>query len=157
MPWWLVPTTADFGMRVAAETMEQMFAEAAKGMQDLVLSRDAAKASLSLPREGDVWRVPATPLDLERSLVRWLDELIYQAEGEGRWLVDAEVAIDHEAVHAVVEWVDAESVLRDVEIKATTRHELGITTLQADEISPSVGEAPQLNGPLVVAHVVFDI
>ncbi len=157
MPWWMVPTTADFGMLVAAPSVDELFAEAAKGMQQLVMSPDAAESAAMLPRQKEEWRVPATFCHLDRTFVRWLDELIYQAEGEGKWLVDVDITIDNEAVNAQVEWVDAELVIRDVEIKATTRHELSVSDLQEGDVFPSLGEAPEIYGPSCLAHVVFDI
>ncbi len=157
MPWWLVPTTADFGLLVSGATIVELFEEAARGMQRTVLSDEEAMRVAVLPRNTDVWRVPATPEDPERTLVRWLDELIYQTEGEGRWLVEVAISMDHEAVHATVEWVDADAVVRDVEIKATTRHGLLIDHLEVGSRSPGMGEAPEVEGPAFIAHVVFDI
>jgi len=157
MPWWMVPTTADFGMLVSASSIDELFAEAARGMQRLVMSQVEADSAALLPRQKEEWRVPATFCHLDRTFVRWLDELIYQAEGEGKWLVDVEIRMDNEAVYGNVEWVDAESVIRDVEIKATTRHELSVLVLQEGEVYPSLGAAPEILGPSCLAHVVFDI
>ena len=100
------------------------FLEATMGLQAIQLSEKGSESLVSLPRSRSVWVVQAPGGDLERGLVRWLEEVLYHGSAEGHWLVDAEIEIDGERIEAQVSWVNSDLVEREVEIKAVTLHDL---------------------------------
>ena len=157
MSWWILPTTADIGLRAFAATPQGVFEEATLGMQSILLSEYGAKELPGLVRQTGQWRVEREG-DMDNTLVKWLEEVLYQAEVEGRWLVDLQVLLGDDSLEAQVSYVVADDVEREVEIKAVTRHELIF-----HEVPPGVEfpgaepDIPTFEGPGWVAQVIFDI
>ena len=62
------------------------------------------------------------------------------------------------ALRAQVDWVNAEEVEREIEIKAVTTHGLVVKEVAKGEVITSSGEdVPDFEGPGWYADVVFDI
>ena len=69
-----------------------------------------------------MWTIPLNNNDLERGLVKFLEEVLYRGTIENEWLVDLIVKIDDGSISAHVSWVNSELVEREIEIKAVTLH-----------------------------------
>ena len=96
--------------------------------------------------------------DLERGLVRWLEEVLYHGSAEGHWLVDAEIEVEEGRIEAQVSWVNSDLVEREVEIKAVTLHELVLREMSEGEMVTGIEpDIPTFNGPGWMAQVIFDI
>lgn len=99
-----------------------------------------------------------TDNDLERGLVKFLDEVLYRGAVEDQWLVDLVVRIDSDSISAQVSWVNSESVEREIEIKAVTLHELVLREIKSKEtVSGVEPDIPSFEGPGWMAQVVLDI
>ena len=159
MSWWILPTTAAIGLRAFAASADRLIEEVTLGMQSLLLSEVGANSLPGLKVEEGVWQAAVdedTPTDL--LLVRWLEDVLYQAEVENRWLVALSVMLTDVDIRAQVSFVDAESVEREVEIKAVTRHELMFQEVSAGVEVPGVPpDIPSFEGPGWMAQVIFDI
>ena len=96
--------------------------------------------------------------DLERGLVKFLEEVLYKGSIEDEWLVDLAVKIDVDTISAHVSWVKSEFVNREIEVKAVTLHELVFKEINANEIvhglEPNI---PTFQGPGWMTQVVLDI
>lgn len=71
----LFEVTADVGITASADTLHELFANAARGMFALMIAPDTARPAESLP-------VEASGADLPSLLVAWLNELLYRCEVE---------------------------------------------------------------------------
>lgn len=152
MSWWELPTTADLGLAIFSPSRDRLFEEAACGLQSILLAEGFDLHALV--RSTSTWTVPSE--DDERTLVRWLEEILYQAEVENRFLVDCQVRIT-DALEAQVSWVEADSVEREIEVKAVTRHRLECRALEADEAVQGEGEIPDFEGTGWFARVILDV
>ena len=157
MSWWIIPTTADVGIRSFSSSITGVIRETTLGMQSILLSEKGALASQNLVRKSGEWSVKLANSN-DNTLVSWLEEVLYQGEVEGRWLVDCQLLLGEESLDAQVSYVDAEQVEREVEIKAVTRHNLNLSPVKAgDEILGISPDVPTFEGPGWVAQVIFDI
>ena len=86
MSWWIMPTTADIGLRAFCTDAPGAMYEAAVGLQSIQLSSKGADSAISLPRTTEEWTVEFTGGDLERGMVRWLEEVLYRGSAEGQWM-----------------------------------------------------------------------
>jgi len=71
----LFEVTADVGITASADTLHELFANAARGMFALIVAPDTTRPAGSLP-------VEAHGTDLPSLLVAWLNELLYRCEVE---------------------------------------------------------------------------
>ena len=131
--------TADVGIRVRADSAEQLFVEAARGLFSLVVEnpdaiRPLQPVSIELQAE-----------DLDGLFVDWLRELIFRFETEHLLLCQFQVHLsdEHRNLRAECsgETADWNRHLPDNELKAVTYHGLRV------EQTPSGWEA----------EVIFDI
>ena len=97
-------------------------------------------------------------MDIERGLVKFLEEVLYRGSIENQWLVDLVVKVDEDSIAAQVSWVDSEQVEREIEVKAITLHELILREINDKEIIAGVDpNIPTFEGPGWMAQVVLDI
>ena len=164
MSSWLWPTTADVGMRVFAPTLQRLLEDAALGTQNYLMSPDAAQTINQHMRYSGEWRVrsPHDAHDTSLLFVAWLDEIIYRAEVHSQWLVDVQCRVDADEhgqeIVAHAEWVDADQIEREIEIKAVTTHRLVVQEIETGVLVQSEWpEVPSFEGPGWYADVVFDI
>ena len=123
MSWWIFPTTADVGIRSFSNTLESIIRETTLGIQEYQLLVPINELN-SLVRQTSAWAVPIADNDLERGLVRWLEEVLYRGYGEGQWLVDVSISVSDDYISGHVSWIDSDLVEREIEVKAITMHEL---------------------------------
>lgn len=71
----LFETTADVGITAWGETLEELFANVARGMFTLMIEADTV-------RPAEVLSVEARGVDLPSLLVAWLNEILYRCETE---------------------------------------------------------------------------
>ena len=164
MSAWLWPTTADIGMRVFAKDFPSLLTEAANGIQMYLMSEESARTMNQHVRRSGEWRVRSqhNPHDRHFLYLAWLDEILYRAEVKNQWYVDAMVRIENAAEGLVavaqVSWVEAESIEREIEVKAVTTHQLIVEEVAAGrEVSSEWEDVPSFEGPGWYADVVFDI
>jgi len=93
----LFETTADVGIMAWGETLEELFANAARGMFSLMVETGTA-------RPAEVLSVEARGVDLPSLLVAWLNELLYRCETE-EWAPSDVRVIAVEGGHASGELV----------------------------------------------------
>ena len=156
MSSWVFPTTADVGIRTFSHSLEGVIEEATIGIQEYQILKHFTLKN-NFPRSTGTWAVP-TGGDIERGLVRWLEEVLYKGYGEGQWLVESSISVSNEYVTGHVSWVDADLVDREIEVKAITMHELVLREVQEGEIV--VGEhpgVPDFEGPGWMSQVILDI
>jgi len=104
------------------------------------------------------WEVEVPNGDLERGLVRWLEEVLYKGGSEGQWLVDASISIADGAIRARVSWTDSKNVDLVIEVKAITLHELVLREVTLGEVVVGVEpEIPSFEGPGWMAQVILDV
>jgi len=156
MSRWVFPTTADVGMVCFAPSFSRLMEESAMGLQEILLSDEATQNIHSYVRQTSQWSVEATPGREDLTLVRWLEEVLYQCEIERRFVVDSQIRIDSE-LQAQVSWVDADLVEREIEVKAVTRHDLDCRFVGEGEIVPGGNGIPEFEGPGWTCRVIFDI
>ena len=153
-----MPTTADIGLRAFCADAPGAMSEAAIGLQSIQLSPKGTDSAASLPKTDDEWIVEFSGGDLERGLVRWLEEVLYRGSAEGQWLCESELAVADGKIVAQVSWADADMIEREVEVKAITLHELALIEVAEGEVIPGVdSDIPSFEGPGWMAQVVFDI
>ena len=158
MSWWILPTTADIGIRAFSSSAEGAISESVSGLQSIQLQDKNPESLNHLTRYSGVWSVRIKNNDLERGLVKFLEEVLYKGSVENQWLVDSAVKINESSISAHVSWVDSEFVDREIEIKAVTLHELVFREIKSGEIVNGVDpNIPTFEGPGWVAQVVLDI
>ncbi|DAC60709.1 MAG: hypothetical protein CMB26_04015 [Euryarchaeota archaeon] len=156
MSWWVLPTTADIGIVCFAQSSSRLFEEAASGLQHILLSDAAIKSVETHLRHTSQWSIEATEGREDLTLVRWLEEVLYKCEVERQFLVDCQIKIDEELL-AQVSWVNADTIEREIEVKAVTRHELQCRSVAQGEIIAGRGDVPDFEGPGWYCRVIFDI
>ena len=156
MSWWVLPTTADIGIVCFANSPSRLMEEAALGLQHILLS-DTAKSSLDYhTRHTSQWSIDAVNGREDLTLVRWLEEILYQCEVNRQFLVDCQVKIG-DKLEAQVSWVGADEIEREIEVKAVTRHELECRNAVAGETIQGNQTVPDFEGPGWFCRVIFDI
>ena len=157
MSWWIFPTTADVGIRSFSYTLESIIRETTLGIQEYQLVVPISELN-SIARHTSTWAVPIIGDDLERGLVRWLEEVLYRGYGEGQWLVDVSISVSDEYISGHVSWIDADLVEREIEVKAITMHELILEEVpEGVTISGIISEVPDFEGPGWTSQVILDI
>jgi SHS2 domain-containing protein len=154
MSWWILPTTADVGLVVFSSSLPRLCEEMVYGLQSILIAEDSSLDGLV--RSTSTWRVEATPDREDLTLVRWLEEVLYQCEVEQRFLVDCQIHIGAE-LEAQVSWVAAAEVEREIEVKAVTRHQLECRYVDSGEVAIGSEGIPDFGGPGWIARVIFDI
>jgi len=154
MSWWILPTTADIGIVAFAPGPDRLFEEVTNGLQSILLAENFDLHALV--RTTSTWRVKATPDREDLTLVRWLEEVLYQCEVERRFLVDCQIRISGD-LEAQVSWVDADLVEMEIEVKAVTRHQLECRAVAEGELLAGSDGIPDFQGPGWTARIIFDI
>ena len=164
MSSWLWPTTADVGMRIFGTDFGTLLIEAAHGVQSYLMSEATARTLNGLLRHTGEWHVTPqhNPHDHAFLFLAWLDEVLYRAEVHDQWFVEGLLRVEENehgmALRAQVDWVNAEEVEREIEIKAVTTHSLVVKEVAKGEVITSSWEdVPEFEGPGWYADVVFDI
>ena len=157
MSWWIFPTTADVGIRSFSNSLESIIRETTLGIQEYQLLVPISELN-SIARQTSTWAVPIIGEDLERGLVRWLEEVLYRGYGGGQWLVDVSVSVSDEYISGHVSWIDADLAEREIEVKAITMHELILEEVpEGVTLSGKVSEVPDFEGPGSTSQVIIDI
>jgi SHS2 domain-containing protein len=118
----LLEVTADVGVTARGATVEDAFAQAARGMY-------AVMVELSRVRERESREVAVGAEDLEHLLERWLLELLFLTESERLLFSRFEVSVhDGPTLRGIAygETIDPERHLLGPEVKAITRHQLAV-------------------------------
>jgi SHS2 domain-containing protein len=133
-PYKEIPHTADWALLVWGRTSADLFANAARGMYDL-MGGEPESASEPQPR-----LVTLEANDLESLLVAWLNELLYLTESEGLLFEDFETRLDGQT-RLEARLAGRPAAAQKKQIKAATFHNLQITR----------------SGNGVEATIVFDV
>ncbi len=165
MSAWTRPTTADIGLRVFSPNLHQLFSETTTGMQNILLSEKSKFELNDNIRHSSQWNVSVEKnIDQpnEMLLVKWLEEVLYRAEVYEEFLTEVQVMLSEDEefyfCNAQVDWVEASSVEREIEIKAVTTHELAVEQVGKNiEITSRWEEVPNFVGPGWFCDIVFDI
>jgi SHS2 domain-containing protein len=114
--------TADIGIRVCGATVEEVFANAAYGLFDLLT--DLTSVRICQSRE-----IAVEGADREDLLVRWLSELLFLCEGEGYLFREFSfLSLTPTSLKAVArgEMMDPSRHKIRSEIKAVTYHQVEV-------------------------------
>lgn len=112
--------TADIGIVVSAQSLEEIFALAAKGMMGAIIPTGRIEEKVTRP-------VTVTAGDLEELLVNWLSELNFLLQTEQFLTASVkEISIRQNELAATIagETIDPEKHDVELEIKAVTFHKL---------------------------------
>ena len=125
--------TADVGLRVRADDLDDLFRTAAEGMFDyIVANRDAVRVASSET-------VALTSDEPAGLLITWLNELIFRCETKHRLFsrFAVHVSDDGRSLRAEVggEPIDRDRHVLDHEVKAVTRHGLSLRREGADWVA----------------------
>ena len=157
MSWWIFPTTADVGIRSFSTSLEGIIRETTLAIQEYQLILPISQLS-SIVRQTSTWAVPIISSDLERGLVRWLEEVLYRGYGEGQWLVDVSISVSDGYISGHVSWIDSDLVEREIEVKAITMHELILKEILEGVLFTGMPpEVPDFEGPGWTSQVILDI
>lgn len=112
--------TADLGLRVQAETLENLLAEAGRGLFGMMVTNlDAVKPveEVTIELAGE---------DHDYLLFDWLNELLYRFDTEKLLLTEFDVSLQHNhlTAHCRGETMDTSRHDMDHEVKAITYHGL---------------------------------
>ena len=152
-----MPTTADIGFRAFSDSPTGILRESAFALQGVQLSDRGLEYLDGHIRHVAEWSIPFGSADIERTLVRWLEEVLYNSYVEDKWLVDSELSIDEEYLRAQVLWVESRDVELEIEVKAVTLHDLVVREVGLGEIVDGVDGVPSFEGPGWMAQVVLDV
>lgn len=116
--------TADVGLRVHADSLNELFAEAAVGFTSLIVS-DVDAIELSMQRSLELQST-----DREYLYFDWLSELLYLFESTAWLTVKADVEITDNSLKAVLHGgtFDEQRGRPSYEVKAITYHGLSVTS-----------------------------
>lgn len=126
--------TADLGLRVEADSLSELFVEAARGLMSLLVDHPERIE----PRE--TRRIEVASDELDFLLFDWLNELLYRFDTEG-WLgATFEVSVKDLTLSAVVrgETLDRDRHQPGHEVKAITYHDLAVIESPTGEWSVEV-------------------
>lgn len=121
-PFRVLEHTADVGFEAWGSTREEVFANAARALQDLTVDLNAIAAREELPIEAE----GENALEL---LVNWLSQILYLFEAEGWAFRDFEVRkLEERTLQAVArgEKFDRARHLVKLQVKAITYHQLAL-------------------------------
>lgn len=114
--------TADWTLRVRGATLDELFENAARGMQSLAGAQPA-------PTPGRWARLKLEAPDPEGLLVAWLEELLFRIEARQVYLADPEVRTrEGRRLRARVRELPLAALAR--QIKAVTYHDLAVVRTQ---------------------------
>ena len=119
----LVDHTADIGIRVRAESREEVFAVAACAMFDLMVDLSKVKPTKTA-------KVSLKDDSLEDLLVTWLNELIFRADASGMFFSRFEVhSVTDKSLEATVKGEPYDEKVHSTRevVKAATYHQLEVT------------------------------
>jgi len=162
---WLIPTTADIGLRTFSNSPERLIEETVRGMLGILVSENSSTDLSDISAKTSTWNLDSSKfLTYEMWLVKMLEEVLYQIEINDCWVLDMSVqfidAVEDgaSALDAHVIWIPSELVEREIEIKAVTRHLLQFRELGDGVICSSDWEnIPDFEGPGWISDVIFDI
>ena len=157
MSWWIMPTTADIGFRVFSDSPTGILRESALALQGIQLSDRGMEYLDGHIRHVAEWSIPFGSSDIERTLVRWLEEVLFNSYVEDKWLVESEFSLDEDYLRAQVLWVDSRDVELEIEVKAVTLHDLVVRQVAMGEVVDGVEGVPSFEGPGWMAQVVLAI
>ena len=152
-----MPTTADIGFRVFSDSPTGILRESALALQGIQLSDRGVEYLDGHIRHVAEWSIPFGSSDIERTLVRWLEEVLFNSYVEDKWLVESEFSLDEDYLRAQVLWVDSRDVELEIEVKAVTLHDLVVRQVAMGEVVDGVEGVPSFEGPGWMAQVVLDI
>lgn len=152
-----MPTTADIGFRVFSDSPTGILRESALALQGIQLSDRGMEYLDGHIRHVAEWSIPFGSSDIERTLVRWLEEVLFNSYVEDKWLVESEFSLDEDYLRAQVLWVDSRDVELEIEVKAVTLHDLVVRQVAMGEVVDGVDGVPSFEGPGWMAQVVLDI
>jgi len=118
--------TADLGVVVTGNDLEDLFQNAAHAMLNIMLERPAEKG-------GKTRDISINGTDLPDLMVRWLGEILYLLEGENTVVTQTKIQdITPDHLHARIKTVPFSSTRHEriTEIKAVTYHQIEVVQKQ---------------------------
>ena len=165
MSSWLIPTTADIGLRTFSNSPERLIEETVRGMLGILVAKNSIANVSDTSVNTSTWNLDSSKfIRYEMWLVKVLEEVLYQLEINDCWVLDISIQLigavedGARALNAHVRWIPSETVEREIEIKAVTRHLLQFREIGTKETCSSEWEnIPDFEGPGWLSDVIFDI
>src|SRR5688572_14599636 len=118
-PFEILEHTADIGIRATGRTLEELFANAAWGMADILGARAKEGGSEPTTAELDV-----EGADREALLVAWLDEILFRVEHSGTRVADLSVrSVGERSLEGHLDLAEGQDRPDGTELKAATYHQ----------------------------------
>ncbi len=114
--------TADIGLRIRADSLNALFAEAGRALTSLLVE------DIDSVHAVDKAEIAVEGTEHDYLLFDWLNELLFQFETDGRLFSRFEVSISETGLHATAygEVVDPQRHQLSHEVKAITYHHLKV-------------------------------
>ena len=114
--------TADLGLRVAAASLDELFAEAARGLLSVLVDNPQDVQ----PDIESAFKIEGSEKDY--LLFDWLSELLYRFESSGQLFSKFDISLTETGLNAVVWGESAEETRHHLahEVKAITYHQLKV-------------------------------
>jgi SHS2 domain-containing protein len=118
--------TADIGLRIRAATLDELFADAARGLFQLIVE------NLDEVQVRQVGHIELEGKDREYLLFDWLNELLFRFDSQHMVFTTFEVEVGPAGLRAIVrgEPLDAMKHRLDHEVKAITYHGLKVEQVE---------------------------
>ena len=134
IPFEILEHTADIGLKAYGPTIEELFVNAAIGLQALALpQKDREDDDVSEPNAGQSQTLRASGGNYEDLLVGWLSEILYFIDAEGWSFAEFRIIrIVEDAGELTIEGRgigsrrDPSSRSRAVPVKAVTYHQIAV-------------------------------
>jgi SHS2 domain-containing protein len=114
--------TADLGLRVRGETLEQLFVHAAEAMLHCMIRVEPFEPVKTVP-------VGLDGRDWEDLLVRWLGEILYWFQGEKRVTIRARISsLSSRRLEGMLDTISYDPTHQEIlcDIKAVTYHQIAV-------------------------------
>lgn len=155
MSYWVLPTTADIGIRAFGRNKNDLLREITLGMQSILLQNNQDLNAIT--RITGRWEVSHDG-DSDLLVIKWLDEVLYRAEVYDEFLLDCQPLIKDGMIEAQISFAPKDMVKLELEIKAVTTHDFSFREVAPGEVISSIwAEIPSFEGPGWYGNVVFDI
>jgi SHS2 domain-containing protein len=124
-PFELLEHTADIGLRVRGQTIQQVFENAIQGLLEILGAHGVRRG------RGHRVVVPLDAGDPGGTLVDLLNEVIYLIDRDHARIAEVEVASNGPSVVAHLDWAPSTEPLPGTELKAATYHQLTVEQTDA--------------------------
>ena len=111
MSYWVLPTTADIGIRAFGRNKNDLLREITLGMQSILLQNNQDLNAIT--RITGRWEVSHDG-DSDLLVIKWLDEVLYRAEVYDEFLLDCQPLIKDGMIEAQISFAPKDMVKLEI-------------------------------------------